>query len=192
MDFFAYNLSWMLFNTVLALVPVGITALLRKDFQPATKWALFLIWLLFLPNSIYLITDLQHLPYQFVRVTHIEQLMIVTQYIALTILGVITYMYSLNVAERILSRLKIEGIEKNLIYIGLHFLVAFGIVLGKVQRTHSWYVVTQPGRVARDIVETIYSPELIIFAILFGTLTCGIFFSLRRFFFTKKKSKSKK
>src|SRR4051812_24950449 len=53
---------FLVWNIFLAWVPFGISAYLDKPFSH--KWkeaALFIVWLAFFPNSLYIITDLVHL-----------------------------------------------------------------------------------------------------------------------------------
>ena len=188
MGFLEYNLSWMLFNTILALIPVLLTLALRKKMITPVRAVVLLVWLLFLPNTIYLLTDLQYLPLQLLRSSLPEQPILLAQYAVLTTIGIYTYMISLEPFEKLLTQLKIKGRSKDMLFIVLHVVVAFAVVMGKVQRTHSWYIVTDTQRVIRDVFETLTSPLLLLFVFGFAVIFNLIYFFLRSHF---KKAKSK-
>jgi uncharacterized membrane protein len=56
-------------------------------------------------------------------------------------------------------------------------LIAFGVALGKVERTHSVYLFTQPGRVLSDIGSLLMRENAIITIIVFSLLCNVVFFS---------------
>lgn len=187
------NLNWMLFNLALALVPIILVFLLRKKFPPFVRAALYLLWLLFLPNTVYLVTDIEYLPYQILRAGMFEQGLLFLQYAALAGFGVFSYLYSLEPIGEILKKYKIKGGSTNAIYITLNTLVGFGIVMGKVQRTHSWYVFTDPQRVVRDAVATASVSDLLFWVFFCAVVINGFFFVFRNYFpavvLRKKKKK---
>lgn len=182
MPFFVDNFSWMAFNTILAFVPVTLVVALRQKLSRLLHLAVFLLWLLFLPNTIYLITDLQHMGRQLLQSGIAEQILLIFQYVTLAVLGVVTYVYSLEPVSTILKKLRLKEFNQDVLYVLLNFLVAFGVMLGKVQRTHSWYVFTQPVRVVEDINATLTSPGLMMWVLAIGTLINILFFLFRDYF----------
>ena len=61
-----------------------------------------------------------------------------------------------------------------------NFLVALGVVVGRVQRTNSWEAVTDPIKVLKDFINVLNSPDLISLVILFGILNNFLYFTLKR------------
>ncbi len=182
MTFFAYNFSWMLFNVVLAFIPILLVVVLRRRLNIFVHLIVFFFWLLFLPNTIYLITDLQHLPYQLFRVGMGEQLILLVQFSVLTAFGVMTYVYSLEPIALIFKRLRFPEIKKEILYIVLNYIISFGVILGKVQRTHSWYIFTEPSKVVRDIYLTLTNLELLTWVLVFGSIVNVLFFLFKDYF----------
>jgi uncharacterized membrane protein len=145
--------------------------------------ALFVfLWFLFLPNTIYLITDLQYLTGQLLATTMPEQVLIFGQFVILTVLGIFTYFYSMEPVDKMVKKLRMDSLNRNTIYIALNFMISYAVILGKVQRTHSSYLFTDPGRVARDMINTFTSNSLLLYVLLFGILVNTIFFMGRMVF----------
>jgi len=172
----------MLFNAVLAFIPIIIVVILRRRSPLIPHLLFFFFWLIFLPNTIYLITDLQHLPFQLLRAQMGEQLLLLLQYSLLTALGVMTYVYSLEPISVIFKRLKFPEIKKEILYIGINYVISFGVILGKVQRTHSWYIFTEPGKVVSDIYLTISNINLLTWVFVFGSIVNIVFFLFKDYF----------
>jgi uncharacterized membrane protein len=192
MDFLIYNLSWMLFNIFLALIPVVVAVFLTKKLHTFIRILLFIVWFLFFPNTIYIITDLQYLPYQLLNSSLTFQILLSLQYAVLVIIGIITFLIALLPFENIISKYKIKGREKALLYIGMNFVFAFAVILGKIQRTNSWDVFINLPKVVKDVQATIASSQFLFYILIFGVITNIIYFSIRGIFFKKISFKKKK
>lgn len=68
------------------------------------------------------------------------------------------------------------------IFLIFNFAIAFAVVLGKIERTHSWYVFTQPVRVVSDVVSILTNYWLIGFVVSFGVFLNLIYFGFRKRF----------
>ncbi|GAB2698896.1 DUF1361 domain-containing protein [Nocardia thraciensis] len=152
-DFF-----WMAWNTVLAWVPVLLALLVFRTRRGAKEiprspvwWAGVALFVLFLPNAPYVVTDLVHLreDIHFVGdgpvVTTVLPL-----YAALIVSGFLAYYLALAEVGRFL-----DGVGRAHwrvpVVLGLHLLCAIGIFLGRWTRLNSWEPVVQP----RDTVDRI-------------------------------------
>ncbi len=180
MDVVLFNISWMLYNISLALIAVLFGWLTFKSKTYVLKIFFGIIWILFLPNTIYLLTDIEHYFEEILVVKGIDSIFLTLQYGLLMILGVATFLVSMYPLEMILRKEKRKKSEKTLIIILLNLLVAFGMVLGRVQRTNSWDVVFNSTKVISDIYHILITPQLLLLFIFFGILCNIIFFIFRK------------
>lgn len=186
------NLSWIFFNVFLALVPMVLTLILRKKLHPFFRALIVVAWFLFLPNSIYLVTDIEYLPNQVLNVGMGEQAVLFIEYAFLVFFGITSYMFSLEPVDMVLRTFQIGKKAGRIFYVLLHILVAFGVVMGKVQRTHSWYVFTQTERVGRDIANTLSSQNLMWWVVFCAIVINIIYFLFHRYFSPAAVKKRKK
>jgi uncharacterized membrane protein len=93
-----------------------------------------------------------------------------------------TYVYSLEPIALIFRRLKLPDIKREILYIGLNYIISFGVIMGKVQRTHSWYIFTEPGKVVRDLFLTLTNAELLTWVLVFGSIVNVLFFLFKDYF----------
>ena len=148
----------MLWNTVLALIPVVLTLLLlkrseqRRGARPVLFWCSVALIMLFLPNAPYVATDLVHF-LETVRTTDISPWRILaTQfplYVAFVLLGLVSYAFT---ADRILFGLR-QRYGKTVYrtaFVVIPLLNAIGIYLGRVARFNSWDILQDPITIARS------------------------------------------
>ncbi len=164
------NIPWMSFNLLLALIPVVLSYPLLKNPMRFKNLPILFLWFIFLPNTIYLLTDTEHFMAQLLYVNFPDVLVLLLQYALLISLGVLTYFLSLIPVEWYMRTKAMSLSQKSVIYAFISFIMAFGVVLGKVQRTHSWLIVTNPMRVVIDVWNTVTSLELILLTAVLGTL----------------------
>ncbi|UHA74583.1 DUF1361 domain-containing protein [Paenibacillus sp. 481] len=156
-------LNWDMF---LAWVPVGFACMLHLVFyhmQPK-QWprtllitVVGLLWLLFFPNSAYLITDMLHLFIHFkpepgVRFTHdIEFWYHLILFFSAALIGVLLSFYSLYTVQQVVK--KAYGAATSWAFaIIVLLLSSFGIYIGRFVRWNSWDVFVRPDRIVQDIV----------------------------------------
>lgn len=164
------NIPWMSLNVFLALIPVALSYPLLKNPLSIRNVPIFLFWILFLPNSIYLLSDLEHLMNQISGESFLGVAVLSIQYAILVLFGILTYFLSLLPLEWFMRSKHVSLRVKVATYSAVSFLMAFGVVLGKIQRTHSWYVITNPMRVVTDVWNTLTSFELVLLTIVLGVL----------------------
>ncbi len=183
-----FNIPWMSFNVFLALIPVVLSYPLLKNPVRLKNAPILFLWFLFLPNSIYLLSDLEHFMNQLLSAGTLETILLSFQYSILVGLGILTYFLSLLPIEWFMRTKNVQLNLKVGTYTALSFVMAFGVVLGKVQRTHSWYVVTNPMRVVLDAWNTLTTPDLILLTIVLGILISAITLPFYIVLHTKTKS----
>jgi uncharacterized membrane protein len=138
---FFIMLTWNLF---LAFFPLGVVLVLR-DLRTAgimNRWLLGIglaIWLVFLPNAPYIITDLYH-------IKNIDKPLLWFDTMTLFLFaqtGLLAGLYSALIAHRMVRPL----IGARLTWIALltsQLLSGFGIYLGRFGRWNSWDLLTNP------------------------------------------------
>ena len=146
-------LAW---NLVLAVIPALAAAAMaqadRVRRTPAVAlWGI--VWLLFLPNAPYLITDLVHLqprppvPYWFD----------IGLFVAFAGAGVLAAFSSFGDVQEVVSR-RLGRWTGWIVIVAASFASGFGIELGRMGRWNSWDVLTQPGDLFREILARVVDP----------------------------------
>ncbi len=153
------EISWNLFNQssdriiwnlFLAFIPLTLSFYLFR--LAATRnfiwWLIIIIFLAFLPNAPYILTDSIH-------IIELSQkcypwwaiiLILIPQYILFIIVGFEAYVISLSLLDKYLTNL-IAKKYAILMQAIAHFLCVIGIYLGRFERFNSWDLVTKPGEV---------------------------------------------
>jgi len=195
MEILRENFWWMVPN--LALASVGFFFALGCVYfkNRLVKIPLFILWILFLPNTIYLITDFTHILPQLSQVIGGEQILLFIQYGFLIIFGILCYFIGMAPMEQFFNNFPKEKSWRfifagkknrkgqfNYVFILLNFAIGLAVVLGKIERTHSWYVFTQPMRVVEDIIAVVTTPWILIFAFGFGLFLNIVYFNFRHAF----------
>lgn len=148
---------WLGWNLFLALLPYLISRSLirRPHWVEKTGWfvAFSAVWLLFLPNSFYIITDLFHLhmregiPYWF-------DLALIFSF---AWNGILLGAASIRQMEKLIT-VKWPVIREWQFVYPLMLLNAFGIYIGRYLRYNSWDVIVNPFQLAEDILYLLLHP----------------------------------
>ncbi len=178
MSVFWDNFSWMVINISLAILPLIFLSISFKVKNKIFKGLFLILWFLFFPNTIYLLTDLQYLPGQLSKFDPKLDLFLIGQYFSLLVIGIVTYIYSLRPVVGLLIKKykKIKEEQWGLFVMIFNFMVSFGVFLGKIQRTESWDIFTNPLRVLTQINNSLHDPNAFVFVFLFGVLINVIYF----------------
>lgn len=177
---------WILWNIFLACIPVvagyllalgfGVLTLQRKR-VPWWVWIpLALVWLAFLPNTCYLLTEWRH--YLFdpafteMRVAaqnnHVLMLPVAKwglRFLVYSGIGVLCFALSIRPIDKLLQQRRINRIPWA---IPFFFLISLGVYLGLNIRLNSWEIATAPGRVWEAATwalhDTLHLKTIVIFA----------------------------
>jgi uncharacterized membrane protein len=167
-------------NCLVALIAVGFTYLFflfLRVRSRVVKIIFGILWLLLLPNTAYLFTDLGHIPYQWTHtVSPSGRMLLLVQYLLLELFGIITFLFSFLPFEKIIDRVNIFNKRKVTWLILFNFLVAFGLVLGRFEHINSYVVFTNPLKVLELAINIFVSFDLLELTILFGLLCNVIYF----------------
>lgn len=110
-----------------------------------------LVWLAFLPNAPYLVTDLVHLIDGIAFWRH------VLQYGVAAWTGIILGIVSLRLVHRRIQR-DFGAVTGWIVVVVSVGLCAVGVVIGRFQRWNSWDLIHRPGAVAASTLEWVSSP----------------------------------
>lgn len=174
-------LFFLIWNLFLAFVPYGMIMYLKTklSFQNSKiKIVIYLlIWLLFLPNTFYIITDFVHLSDSNSLLFWFDLLLL----LSFSIVGFALGLLSLIGFEKII---KIFFSHKLVQFVMLLIciLCGLGIYLGRIKRFNSWDVLQHPFRLTYSTIKILESSEVLLFSIQFG-LFIYFFYQLKQFLF---------
>lgn len=146
---------FLIWNVFLAFVPYYLSnffvqALPKISFKTTL---LFIAWLLFLPNSFYVITDFVHLKERVVIPIWYDAMLLFTATFTSLLLG----LSSLINVEMYLQKIVTKQMSY-IIIIGCLFLSGFGVYLGRFLRFNSWDVMQQPSVLVIEIYDRCVNP----------------------------------
>lgn len=171
-----YWVPAMAWNIFLAIIPCFIVYLMGKKYQ-LKKWTmwgikyqilfilLFIIWLAFLPNTAYLMTDVRHLVDYceepgYLRVCR-EKAYIVPIFFTYALIGVPTFYYALSKMTAILRKLFNKTVGR-IFPIVMIPIISLGVMLGLVARFNSWDLVYAPFRIFHTAFVHLSDPNMLI------------------------------
>ncbi|MBV6439938.1 MAG: DUF1361 domain-containing protein [Haliscomenobacteraceae bacterium CHB4] len=171
--FRAPTFFFLLWNLFLAWIPY-LAALKVEHLQRGGRrrffvWFWLFVWLAFLPNAPYIITDFIHfrhrppVPFWYDLV-----LFFTTASLGLT-LGLLS-LYEIHI---VLKRWFSKTLA-NFLLLSTIGLCGFGVWLGRFQRWNSWDIVTRPEALLRDIADTFSTRHELMHAAGISTLLSGI------------------
>jgi uncharacterized membrane protein len=142
--------SFLPWNLLLAFIPYHIS----KRLQQRPQWIesmwrfipVFLIWMLFIPNSFYIITDLFHLELRHGSSRWFDLVLIFTFAWSGLLLGILSVsqmtkimMHRFSIRHELVFLLPIMG------------LIAWGVFIGRFMRFNSWDILANPLELAGDV-----------------------------------------
>lgn len=167
--------GFLLWNLFLACIPLllssVITVCLTIRERTLKLVGCLFIWLLFLPNSFYLLTDFVHLS-RFPTVPFWFDLILLSSF---SVTGIYAGFLSLLQVEKIISshfsaKLKIP------ISITILYLSGFGVYLGRYYRFNSWDILKDPMVLLVGILKGLTTADAQNFTLGFGTFLLLLYF----------------
>lgn len=180
--------NFLVLNTFLAYIPIELSFHIgiAKPRNALLFWLIVIVWLLFYPNTPYLLTDLFHLsllePYGANGLLRLNAVM----WLKFSLLLVSTTFSTLlglwgleRVAEAISARLRLNHtIFKQLLIVGLTFITSIGIFIGRFLRIHTIYLILTPEMFIRPLLH-MWSEDAIIFIVLLTIVQLVLFYTLK-------------
>ncbi|MBF1999201.1 MAG: DUF1361 domain-containing protein [Synechococcales cyanobacterium C42_A2020_086] len=189
--------GWILWNSFLAFIPLVLSFWLfrrQKISRTALWWAVLIVFIAFLPNAPYMLTDIIHL----IRGTRdgISIWVIALVFIPLHLLAILGGFQAYVVS--IINQgyyLKKQGATRLMVWsaeILVHALCAVGIYLGRFRRYNSWDLVTVPKNVLISTLDDLTDKQpvavmvvtfliLVVFYWIMKQITLGLYLRYRYF-----------
>ncbi len=174
LEVFNWHSGWIIWNLFLALIPFALSFWLyrrRSTVRTLLWWVAFAVFVAFLPNAPYLLTDIIHL----IRATRsgYSALVLILIFIPLHLFAILSgfemYVISLLNQGHYLKRI---GLEKYITgsEIATHALCAVGVYMGRFRRFNSWDLVSDPANVLLITLDDLTSkrPAIVIFLSFIG------------------------
>ena len=170
-------LGFLLWNIVLATIPYIASEYLQKvNLSKIKTSSIICIWLLFLPNSPYIITDFIHLHNSESTLIWYDLFMVFSFAFTGLLLAIIS-MYDIYLIIQQKWSLK----TANLSIIIISFLCGYGIYLGRFLRLNSWYIFTKPVNTLQQIATSLLNQQAWYISLGFGALLYLIFYVFKTF-----------
>lgn len=154
----SFRYSFMIWNLFLAAVPVLLSWWLvvragRYGWRQWQQVVLLIAWIVFLPNSFYIITDFIHLQQNY----EADLLFDITMLTSFVVTGLILGYMSVYMVHQLLLNYMRERWAYGLI--GLLFLVcSFAVCLGRYTRWNTWDILLQPAGLLFDVSDRLLNP----------------------------------
>lgn len=173
-------LNWNLF---LAFVPFAMSSLVMTipalQQKKIVLGMLLCVWLLFFPNSPYILTDLFHLRTKSPMPIWYDLILVLSY--AWT--GLMYGFVSLYDIESLLIQNRTKRILSSLVIVLLLFVAGFGVYLGRYLRWNSWDIVQNPLELLHDVmtrfINPLAHPRTWGMTILMGFLLNAMFWAIR-------------
>jgi uncharacterized membrane protein len=155
---------FLIWNLFLAGIPLLISRILihRKTLNRFVLAVLLYIWLLFLPNAPYIVTDMVHL-YQRSPVPFWYDMFLV---LLSAINGMVMGFISIKQTETVIRR-HVRILHLNLFRVLVILAMSYGVYVGRYLRFNSWDAFIKPVEVVRGILESVH-PGSVGFVITFS------------------------
>ena len=163
-------------NLLLAFIPYVLTRWMTSNISIVENKVKLVIavaiWLLFIPNSFYIITDFYHLSHFRSAPQWFDLLLI----FSFAWNGILCGIISLSRVESVISVIRGKGLSLLLVFLVM-WLCAFGVYIGRFLRYNSWDVLTDTVSLAGEIGDMLLHP--LVNAYAWGMTICyAIFMTL--------------
>jgi uncharacterized membrane protein len=180
--------KFVLWNLFLAAIPVALAYLMEAGIRRWTlgrrrvPWALWLplaaVWLAFLPNTCYLLTEWRHflfdgpMPDLIRRADTNRQIMLDIAemgvfYLIYSGLGILSFALSIRPVQRVMRDARVSLLVPG---IAFFLLTSLGVYLGLIVRLNSWDLWTRPRHVMHVIGQSLANAALLEVIIVFAAL----------------------
>lgn len=185
------GLKNVLLDTTLAVIPVVLSYAIiwlskphqLRSLRIAIACMLGVVWLVFLPNSCYLVTEWRHFFYQvdatnlFLRAQHdkfmfLQFILLGITYFLFSGFGLLTFTLAIRPIEKMAAN---RGVTIWTWGVPFFSALSLGVYLGLVMRFNSWDSLMHPRRLLVTIAAIGDHPLLVILILLFGLFLWAVY-----------------
>ncbi|MDP5337454.1 MAG: DUF1361 domain-containing protein [Nodularia sp. (in: cyanobacteria)] len=178
-----FNMRWMTWNLFLAFIPLALSVWLfrMKRRRSGVWWLGFLVFLAFLPNAPYLLTDVIHFIEDIRRIQSVWMitLVLIPIYLVVILAGFEAYVISLINLGYYLHRI---GKSQWILAAEMitHVLCAVGVYWGRFLRFNSWDFVTQPDALLTTGIEELLGRQPLVIMALTFVILLSLYWIMKR------------
>ena len=178
---------FLVWNLFLAFIPYAVSYWLYNNHRAIENrfkiGALVAVWLLFIPNSFYILTDLFHLD----EISSAPKWFDLLLLLSFACNGLLLGIASLRKMEIMLQRISGKSFSVFIVFVVM-WLNAFGIYIGRFLRYNSWDIITQPFSLFNEMAEILVHP--IKNKMEWGMISCYAIFMTLLYITIKKMAES--
>lgn len=157
-----FTYLFLIWNLFLAIIPYLISEWLSMNIPVIeNKWKrsiTLLLWLLFIPNSFYILTDLVHLDHFNSAPKWFDLLLLLSFSWNGLVLGILSIRkVELIAGLSISGNFKFRNLKPLFLFV-IMWLNAFGIYIGRYLRFNSWDIIMQPFSLLAEMIQLIIHP----------------------------------
>lgn len=176
-----YPLLVIAWNLLLLLVPFYLVLYLKKFWQKKDSSQIKLclitaglgfLWLLFIPNAAYIITDVRHLlnycPVDSPERVCPQSAWLIMFFFIYASIGWAAFVFLLGQMKEFIAQIKSKRAGQYFIWLVIP-LISLGVLLGLIDRFHSWEFILFPGQILKSglryFIDIIYFRDWAVFTI---------------------------
>ena len=145
---------FLIWNLILAYIPLVLSKIMiAKDYKKPISILLLIIWLLFLPNAPYIITDFIHVRQRELIPLWFDLLLV----FSFAFNGILLFFLSVQDVHHLILK-HFSSLKTWTITVFILFLTGFGVYLGRFLRFNSWDLASNPKLLFVEIFDRIVQP----------------------------------
>ncbi len=148
----------LIWNMMLALIAYDFAVLTRYFKQAWLFPVLFILWLVFYPNTFYMITDIVHMHWVGDTLWNKASLHLFMVFVPSILFGIYCGIESWLI---LLERFKFSWWTELLATLVLSVISSMAIYIGRYDRLNTWDLVSNPGQVVQKLLETFQRERLL-------------------------------
>lgn len=148
----------LIWNMMLALIAYDFAVLTRYFKQAWLFPVLFILWLVFYPNTFYMITDIVHMHWVGDTLWNKASLHLFMVFVPSILFGIYCGIESWLI---LLERFKFSWWTELLATLVLSVISSMAIYIGRYDRLNTWDIVSNPGQVVQKLLETFQRERLL-------------------------------